>query len=143
VGRTLKSKGESETADAIVEIIRASGRCPRNLQTDMGKEFYNADVQKILKKHDINHYSTYSTLKASVVERFNRTLKNDMWEMFTLNGNYKWIDELLHLVSDYNARKHRTIGMRPADVTPAIAGRLLDTARLLVRQNLKWAIRYA
>ncbi|XP_012062900.1 PREDICTED: uncharacterized protein LOC105626203 [Atta cephalotes] len=32
-----------------------------------------------------------------------------MWKMFTLNGNYKWIDELPHLVSDYNARKHRTI----------------------------------
>jgi len=73
----LKSKGESEMADAIAEIIRASGRCPKNLQTDMGKEFYKADVQKILKKHDVNHYSTYSTLKASVVERFNRTLKND------------------------------------------------------------------
>jgi len=98
-----------------------------NLQTDMGKEFYNVDVQKILKKHDVNRYSTYSTLKVSVVERFNRTLKNDMWEMFTLNGNYKWMDELPHLVSDYNARKHRTIGMRPADVTPVIAERLLDT----------------
>jgi len=47
--------------------------------------------------------------------------------MFTLNGNYKWIYELPHLVSDYNARKHRIIGMRPADVTPAIAERLLDT----------------
>ncbi|XP_018318362.1 uncharacterized protein, partial [Mycetomoellerius zeteki] len=48
----LKSKGGSETADAIAEIIRESGRCPKNLQTDMGKEFYNADVQKILKKHN-------------------------------------------------------------------------------------------
>ena len=61
---SLKSKG-SETADAIAEIIRASVRCPKNLQTDMGKEFYNADVQKmmqkILKKYDVNHYSTYST----------------------------------------------------------------------------------
>ena len=123
----LKSKGGSETADAIVEIIRASGRCPKNLQTDMGKEFYNVGVQKILKKHNVNHYSTYSTLKASIVERFNRTLKSDMWKMFTLNGNYKWIDELPRLVSDYNARKHRTIGMRPANVTPAIAERLLDT----------------
>ena len=63
-------------------------KCPKNLQTDMGKEFYNADVQKILKKHDV-HYSMYSTLKASMVERFNRTLKNDMWKMFTLNSNYK------------------------------------------------------
>jgi len=122
----LKNKGGSETADAIVEIIRASERCPKNLQTDMGKEFYNTDVQKILKKHDGNYYSTYSMLKTSVVEQFNHTFKNDMWEMFTLNGNYKWIDES-HLVSDYNACKHRTIDMRPADVTPAIAERLLDT----------------
>jgi len=57
----LKSKGGSETANVIAEIIRASGRYPKNLQMDMGNEFYNADVQKILKKHDIN-YSTYSTL---------------------------------------------------------------------------------
>ena len=94
----LKSKGGSETANAIAEIVRESERCPKNLQTDMGKEFYNADVQNILKKHNINHYSTYSTLKASVAERFNRTLKNDMWKMFTLNGNYKWVDELSCLV---------------------------------------------
>ena len=123
----LKSKGGSETADAIAEIIRESGRRPKNLQTDMGKEFYNADVQKLLQKHDINHYSTYSVMKASVVERFNRTLKNDMWKQFTLNGNYKWIDLLSRLVSNYNVRKHRTIGVRPVDVTPAMAERLLDT----------------
>jgi len=47
--------------------------------------------------------------------------------MFTLNGNYKWIDELPRLVSDYNARKHRTIDKRSVDVTLAIAERLLDT----------------
>ncbi|XP_018046647.1 PREDICTED: uncharacterized protein LOC108686078 [Atta colombica] len=89
---SLKSKGGSETANAIVEIIRASERCPKNLQTDMGKEFYNVDVQKILKKHDVNHYST-STSR----------------------------------ISCQITRKHRTIGIRPADVTPAIAERLLDT----------------
>jgi len=66
-------------------------------------------------------------MKASVVERFNRTLKNDMWNMFTLNENYKWIDLLSRLVSNYNARKHRTIGMRPVDVIPAVAERLLAT----------------
>ncbi|XP_011067074.1 PREDICTED: uncharacterized protein LOC105153744 [Acromyrmex echinatior] len=113
----LKSKGGSETANAIGEIVRES-RCPKNLQTDMGQEFYNADVQKILKKHYVNHYSTYSTLKASMVEQFHRTLKNDMWKMFTLNGNDKWVDDLPRLLSDYNARKHRTIGMRPAEVLP-------------------------
>jgi len=101
----LKSKGGSDTADTIAEIIRANGRCPKNLQTDMRKEFYNSDVQKSLKTR-INHYSTHLTLKASVVVQFNRTLKNDLWKIFTLNGNYKWVNELPRLVSDYNARKY-------------------------------------
>jgi len=123
----LKSKSGNDVATVIAKIIRDDERCPKNLQTDRGKEFYNANVQKLLKKHGINHYSTYSVMKASVVERFNRTLKNDMWKQFTLNGNYRWIDLLPHLVSKYNARKHRTIGMRPIDVTPAIADKLLTT----------------
>lgn len=123
----LKNKSGSDTAKAIAEIIRDSKRRPKNLQTDMGKEFYNTDVQRLVKKYNINHYSTYSVLKASVVERFNRTLKNNMWKMFTLNGNYKWIDALPRLIIEYNTCKHRTIGMRPVDVTPAIAERLLTT----------------
>ncbi|KAL6420064.1 hypothetical protein ACFW04_011921 [Cataglyphis niger] len=78
---TLKNKSGSETADAIAKIIRDSKRCPQNMQIGMGKEFYNTDVQRLMRKHDINHYSTYSVLKASVVERFNRTLKNNMWKI--------------------------------------------------------------
>jgi len=87
---------------------------------------------------------TYSTLKASIVKRFNRTLKNDMWKMFTLNGNYK-IDELPGLVSDYNACKYHTINMRPSDVISAIAERLLNTMYNVIKiagQNSKWVIRY-
>ncbi|XP_018052851.1 PREDICTED: uncharacterized protein LOC108690187 [Atta colombica] len=63
-----------------------------------------------------------------------------MWKMFTLN-NYKWINELLRLVSDYNAHKHRTIGIQSADVIHAIAERLLDTVYSAIKiagpQNLK------
>ena len=66
-------------------------------------------------------------MKASAVERFNRTLKNNMWKTFTLNGSYKWIDELSRLLSDYNHRKHRTIGMRPIDVTSVVAKQFLST----------------
>jgi len=62
---SLKSKGGNEMAHAIAKTVRESGRCLKNLQTDMEKEFY-ADMQKILKNHDVNHYSMYSTLKVSV-----------------------------------------------------------------------------
>ena len=123
----LKTKGGSEATAAFSKIFHDYKRIPKNLQTDRGKEFYNADFQKLVKKLNINHYSTYSVIKASVVERFNRTLKNEMWKMFTLNGSYKWIDGLARLVSEYNNRKHRTINMRPIDVTPGIAERLLSS----------------
>ena len=39
---SLKNKSGSETADAIAEIVRESGKCLKNLQMDIGKEFYNA-----------------------------------------------------------------------------------------------------
>jgi len=39
----LKNKSGSETANVITEIIQKSGRHPKNLQTNTGKEFYNAD----------------------------------------------------------------------------------------------------
>jgi hypothetical protein len=121
-----KSKSGNETAASFSKIFREYKRCPKNLQTDNGKEFYNSTMQKLTSARNINHYSTYSILKASVVERFNRTLKNDMWKYFTLNGSYKWIDALPNLLSKYNNRKHRTIGMRPVDVTPKNAEKLLS-----------------
>jgi len=45
--------------------------------------------------------------------------ENDMWKLFTLNRNNECIDSLEHLTSDYNARKHQTIGMRPIDINSA------------------------
>jgi len=81
-------------ATAIAKINRDDGRCPmedEKFVNRYGKRIlqckFNVNVQKLLKKHNINH-STYSIMKASVIERFNRTLKN-MWKQFTHNGNYK------------------------------------------------------
>lgn len=123
----LKSKSGSDVSKAFSNIIILDGRHPKNLQTDMGKEFYNEYFKKIMKKYNINHYSTYSIMKASVVERFNRTLKNAMWKQFTLNGSYRWIDILPNLLKEYNYRIHRTIGMRPIDVSPQKNKHLLST----------------
>ncbi|XP_070155197.1 tropomyosin-like [Polyergus mexicanus] len=129
---------KSETK--IRELENSTSRLKRDAdelsrKTDKGKEFYNADMRNFAKKHEVNHYSTYSVMKASIVERFNRTLKNSMWKYFTLNETYKWIDELPRLVEEYNTRKHRTINMRPVDVTPKIADKLLNT----VYSNIKIA----
>ena len=123
----LKTKSGKEVAGALEKIFEDSGRSPTNMQTDMGKEFYNSDTRKIMTKRNINHYSTHSVMKASVVERFNRTLKNAMWKMFTMQGSYRWVASLQRLISEYNNSVHRTIGMRPVQVTPAVAERLLKS----------------
>jgi hypothetical protein len=70
-----------------------------------------------MKKHNIHHYSTFSVLKASIAERVIRTIKEKLYKLFTLNGNHKWIDLLEQVTDKYNNTKHRTIGLKPKDVT--------------------------
>ena len=68
--------------DAFVKILKGK-RKPQKLQMDDGKEFYNKTFQELMKRHDIRHFSTSGDTKASVIERFNRTLKKRMYRYFT------------------------------------------------------------
>ena len=43
-------------------------------------------------------YSTENEEKSSVVERWNRTMKNIMWKYFTANNTQKYIDFLPSIV---------------------------------------------
>ena len=90
---------------------------PQTLQTDKGKEFYNTTLQRWLKKEDIRHFSTLGDAKASIVERFNRTLKSRLYRYFTAANTIQYLDILPSLVQRYNEDVHRSIGMAPKDVT--------------------------
>jgi hypothetical protein len=116
----VKSKSGKDVTAAFQVVLKESHpRVPKNLQTDDGGEFYNAPFQKLMQNKKINHYSTYTHLKASVVERFIRTIKNWMWKEFGIQGSYKWLSLLPILIRKYNSRVHRTIGKRPIDVKKA------------------------
>jgi len=124
--KPLKNKTGKEITSAMKHILD-QGRVPKLLQSDLGTEFYNAEFKKLMDKHNIKHYSTYSNLKASVVERFNRTLKNIMWKRFTVNGSYNWFDIINELITFYNTKKHSTIKMKPVDVSKQNEKELLQT----------------
>lgn len=112
----LKQKNKETVCKAFLSIIR-KGRVPKNLQTDLGTEFYNNMFKNITDKYSINHYSTYSTKKASIAERFIKTLKNKLYKEFSLKGNYKWTDGTLNeKIHEYNNSYHRTIAQTPASV---------------------------
>lgn len=123
----LKNKTGDEVSIALDKIIRESDRYPKHLQTDMGKEFYNDKFKRLIRNYNINHYSSYSSLKASIVERLNRTLKERMWKIFSYRGSYKWLDILQMIVDEYNRSKHRTIKIPPIDVTKTNEKFLLQT----------------
>lgn len=60
-----------------------------------------------MKQHVVNHYFTFSNMKANVVARFNQTLKNEMRPKFSLGSKYKWMVILPELMKQYIGKKHR------------------------------------
>ena len=114
----LKSKTAKEVSNAMSKILL--DRSPKLLQLDNDKEFYNLTFDALMKKYKIHKYSTFSTVKACIVERFNRTLKEKMYREFTARGSHEWVSILPSLINEYNNSRHRAIGMTPleADTEP-------------------------
>ena len=109
----LKTKTGPELVKAFTKIFQ-QGRKPDKLQTDAGTEFKNKTFQTFLKQHHVHHFVTYNKTKAQVVERFNRTLKQIMWRMFTSSSSFHYLDRLNDLVNDnYNQTFHRSIKKNP------------------------------
>jgi hypothetical protein len=111
----LKTKTGIEVTKALEPILQRYSM--KHFQTDQGTEFFNASVSSLLRKYNVNHYHTFSEKKASIVERFNRTIKSHMWKVFSTQGSYRWIDFIEKLISKYNNTVHRTIGIKPLEVT--------------------------
>ena len=107
----LNKKGET-IVKASKNILK-TGRKPKFIWCDKGREFYNQDFKKLLDENGISLYSTENEEKSSVVERWNRTMKARMWKMFTATNSTVYIDKLPALLANYNKTKHSSIGMSP------------------------------
>ena len=62
-------------------------------------------------------YSTYNEGKSVVAERFIRTLKNKIFKHMTAISKDIYFDVLDDFVNKYNNTVHRTIKMKPIDIT--------------------------
>ena len=119
----VKSKTSKNVSAAMEKILnevknnpKSKQGVPKNIQSDRGLEFYAKDFKKLMETFNINHYSTFSNMKASIVERVNRTLKNKMWKQFSVQGSYKWLKLLPEIVNKYNNTIHSVIRKKPIDV---------------------------
>lgn len=103
----LKDKTGPVVTKAMEHIIRQVNQhnpqhTIKNLHTDEGKEFYNHHMKNLLETYKINHYSTYSLMKASICERLIRTIKRKIYIQMNLEGTLKWIDFLPDIIDRYN-----------------------------------------
>ena len=113
----LKDKKTESVSLAFDTIFKKSKRQPGKLWTDKGSEFITKHFKEFLKTHSIIFYHTENEEKSSIVERWNKTMKNKMWKMFSANNNTVYWDKLDKLVDDYNNTYHSSIEMTPTEAS--------------------------
>ena len=119
----MLNKSAASSTEAF-KIVLQSGRQPNLIYSDDGNEF-KGECKKFLESKGIQIYVSNTKVKAAVVERFNRTLKEKMYRYFTfkkdtvkttnLHGK-RYLEVLPKLILGYNNSFHRSIKMAPNEV---------------------------
>ena len=112
----IKDKKGISIVNASKKII-SKERKPNKIWVDQGCESYNNSFKDFLKINNIEMHSTYNEGKSFVAERFIKTLKNKIFKHTTAILKNVYFDVLDDIVTKYNNAVHRTIKMKPIDVT--------------------------
>jgi hypothetical protein len=113
----LRTKAGREVSLAFEEKILSERTC-RMVQSDKGTEYTNSVFQSMLAKHGIHHYTSENDdIKAAVIERWNRTLKERIYRYFTYKNTRRYIDVLNDIV--YSLQQH----VSQVDWHDTVAGR--------------------
>lgn len=111
----IKNKTGKSLVWAVSQIF--AKRKPISFQTDKGSEFVNKTFLKFLRDNNVHFFTTENEdIKAAIVERFNRTLKEKMWRYFTKTNKLRYVEVLESLIQNYNNSFHRSIKMAPTQV---------------------------
>lgn len=124
----LLNKTADATLDGFKFCLDQAGSFPVTLVSDRGSEIVNHKFKKFCEDNNINLMHNYTSVHASYVERFNRTLKRLMYSYMTQNETNRYIHKLDDFLHTYNSRKHRMIGMTPQEAEQAHNRKRVDEA---------------
>ena len=110
----IKSKTIKDIKPCFQKIFKE--RKPKYIWSDKESSFFSKEMLKFFEDNNVKIYHTYSNLKAVVIERFNRSLRELMMKSFIKNNNTVYYNILPELIKKYNNRYHHTIKMKPIDV---------------------------
>ena len=110
----IKSKKIQDIKPCFEKIFKNDK--PKYIWSDKEPAFLSKEIQMFFKNNNVKIYHTNSHLKAVIVERFNRSLRELMMKEFVKNNNTVWYNILPKLIKIYNNRYHSTIKMKPTEV---------------------------
>ena len=110
----LKTKTIKEIKSCFQKIFNE--RKPKYIWSDQESSFFSKEMLQFFKDNNVKIYYTHSDLKAVIIERFNRSLRELMMKEFVKNNNTVWYNILPDLINTYNNRYHQTIKMKPKNV---------------------------
>ena len=110
----LKSKKIGDIKSCFEKIFKNNK--PKFIWSDKEPAFLSKEMQQFFKDNNVKIYHTNSHLKAVVIERFNRSLRELMMKKFVKDNNTVWYNILPKLIKTYNNRYHSTIKMAPIEV---------------------------
>ena len=121
----IKSKKISDIKPCFQKIFKE--RKPKFIWSDKESSFFSKEMLKFFEDHSIKIYYTNSNLKAVVIERFNRSLRELMMKEFVKNNNTVWYNILPKLIKFYNNRYHNTIKDKPININKSNEKYIKDT----------------
>ena len=110
----IKSKKIQDIKPCFEKIFKNNK--PKYVWSDKEPAFLSKEMQLFFKNNNVKIYHTDSHLKAVVIERFNRSLRELMMKEFVKDNNTVWYNILPKLLKIYNNRYHSTIKMKPTQV---------------------------
>ena len=110
----IKSKTIKKIKPCFQKIFKE--RKPKYIWSDKESSFFSKEMLKFFEGHNIKIYYTNSNLKAVVIEKFNRSLRELMIKEFVKNSNTVWYNILPRLMKFYNNRYHNTIKDKPINI---------------------------
>ena len=110
----LKLKKISDIKPCFQKIFKE--RKPKFICSDKESSFFSKEMLKFFEDNNVKIYYANSNLKAVVIERFNRSLRELMMKYFVKNNNTVWYNILQKLIKFYNNRYHNTIKDKPINI---------------------------
>lgn len=143
----LKTKNEQEITPAMEGVFEVMGK-PEYLNTDLESAIVGKKFQAMLKSKGVKHYQhdpVDDKRNMSLVERFNRTIRDVLVKYFYSRDTKNWVDILPNLLANYNSTVHSTTKQEPVKIwkgeernqqkinVPAMLIQVGDTVRILKR----------